>query len=65
MPENSTTKSQILVVDDEEEHAQVMCEALTRLATCMTRDETETERQPTIPLPALTQIAPRHARRSF
>jgi conjugative relaxase-like TrwC/TraI family protein len=40
-------------------------EALTRLATCMTRDETETERQPAIPLPALTQTAPRHARRSF
>jgi two-component system response regulator HydG len=31
MSENSTPKSNILVVDDEEEHAQVMCEALTRL----------------------------------
>ena len=31
MSENSTPKSQILVVDDEEEHAQVMCEALVRL----------------------------------
>src|SRR5438045_6293973 len=34
MPEsatNSTTKASILVVDDEQEHAQVMCEALTRL----------------------------------
>src|ERR1700709_516509 len=31
MSENSTQKSQILVIDDEQEHAQVMCEALTRL----------------------------------
>jgi DNA-binding NtrC family response regulator len=31
MAENATAKSSILVVDDEQEHAQVMCEALTRL----------------------------------
>src|SRR5438105_14414725 len=31
MAENTTTKSTILIVDDEQEHAQVMCEALTRL----------------------------------
>src|SRR4051794_20574261 len=31
MPETDVKKSQILVVDDEREHAQVMCEALTRL----------------------------------
>jgi DNA-binding NtrC family response regulator len=31
MVENATAKSSILVVDDEQEHAQVMCEALTRL----------------------------------
>jgi DNA-binding NtrC family response regulator len=31
MSENSTPKSQILIVDDEQEHAQVMCEALVRL----------------------------------
>jgi len=30
MPDPSITKSSILVVDDEREHAQVMCEALTR-----------------------------------
>jgi conjugative relaxase-like TrwC/TraI family protein len=40
-------------------------EALTRLATCMTRDETETERRSATPLPALTRTAPRHARRSL
>ncbi|MGB7160655.1 MAG: sigma-54 dependent transcriptional regulator [Tepidisphaeraceae bacterium] len=31
MSEQAITKSNILVVDDEREHAQVMCEALTRL----------------------------------
>ena len=31
MPDNEVKRSQILVVDDEREHAQVMCEALTRL----------------------------------
>jgi two-component system response regulator HydG len=31
MPEQPPFKSHILVVDDEQEHAQVMCEALTRL----------------------------------
>src|SRR5438874_9287953 len=31
MPESDIKKSNILVVDDEREHAQVMCEALTRL----------------------------------
>ena len=31
MSESVTPKSNILVVDDEREHAQVMCEALTRL----------------------------------
>jgi two-component system response regulator HydG len=31
MAENTISKSNILVVDDEQEHAQVMCEALTRL----------------------------------
>jgi two-component system response regulator HydG len=31
MPEENVTKSNILVVDDEREHAQVMCEALARL----------------------------------
>src|SRR5215204_5454315 len=31
MSENNVPKSTILVVDDEQEHAQVMCEALTRL----------------------------------
>jgi two-component system response regulator HydG len=31
MPESEIRKSSILVVDDEREHAQVMCEALTRL----------------------------------
>ena len=31
MAENTVVKSTILVVDDEREHAQVMCEALTRL----------------------------------
>ncbi len=31
MPENNVIKSNILVIDDEREHAQVMCEALTRL----------------------------------
>src|SRR5579864_5660376 len=30
MPDSPMNKSQILVVDDEREHAQVMCEALTR-----------------------------------
>jgi CheY-like chemotaxis protein len=30
-PESEIKKSYILVVDDEREHAQVMCEALTRL----------------------------------
>src|SRR5438128_1965436 len=30
MPDTDIQKSQILVVDDEREHAQVMCEALTR-----------------------------------
>jgi DNA-binding NtrC family response regulator len=30
MPEESAKKSPVLVVDDEREHAQVMCEALTR-----------------------------------
>ena len=29
--QNTNNKSTILVVDDEQEHAQVMCEALTRL----------------------------------
>src|SRR3990170_8046949 len=31
MADSEITKSTILVVDDEQEHAQVMCEALTRL----------------------------------
>src|SRR4051812_22859696 len=31
MPETEIKKSNILVVDDERDHAQVMCEALTRL----------------------------------
>lgn len=31
MAESQVTKSNILVVDDEQEHAQVMCEALTRV----------------------------------
>lgn len=31
MPESNVIKSNILVVDDEREHAQLMCEALTRL----------------------------------
>src|SRR5688500_2762408 len=31
MPDVNVTKSNILVVDDEREHAEVMCEALTRL----------------------------------
>jgi len=31
MVQNATAKSNILVVDDEQEHAQVMCEALVRL----------------------------------
>jgi len=31
MSENDTIRSNVLVVDDEREHAQVMCEALTRL----------------------------------
>ena len=31
MSESEIRKSNILVVDDEREHAQVMCEALTRL----------------------------------
>ena len=31
MADNDIKKSNILVVDDEREHAQVMCEALTRL----------------------------------
>jgi two-component system response regulator HydG len=31
MAENANNKATILVVDDEQEHAQVMCEALTRL----------------------------------
>lgn len=31
MPEKEITRSQILIVDDEQEHAQVMCEALQRL----------------------------------
>ena len=31
MPDTDVKKSNILVVDDEQEHAQVMCEALTRL----------------------------------
>jgi two-component system response regulator HydG len=31
MAENHVNKTHILIVDDEEEHAQVMCEALTRL----------------------------------
>ena len=31
MPDPDINKSNILVVDDEREHAQVMCEALTRL----------------------------------
>src|SRR5947208_15015850 len=31
MPDSDIKKSSILVVDDEREHAQVMCEALTRL----------------------------------
>lgn len=31
MPENPVVKSTILVVDDERDHAEVMCEALTRL----------------------------------
>ena len=31
MPDAEVTKSQILVVDDEREHAQVMCEALQRM----------------------------------
>src|SRR6478672_3195906 len=31
MSETPTTKANVLVVDDEQEHAQVMCEALTRL----------------------------------
>src|SRR5438552_8097935 len=31
MPDGEVKKSNILVVDDEREHAQVMCEALTRL----------------------------------
>jgi two-component system response regulator HydG len=31
MSDPDTPKSTVLVVDDEEEHAQVMCEALTRL----------------------------------
>jgi DNA-binding NtrC family response regulator len=30
MPETETPKSDILVIDDEKDHAQVMCEALTR-----------------------------------
>ena len=30
MADSEFKKSQILVVDDEREHAQVMCEALTR-----------------------------------
>src|SRR5688572_24627443 len=35
MADSEIAKSTILVVDDEEEHAQVMCEALTRLGhTC-------------------------------
>ncbi len=31
MPENTNSKSSILIVDDEQEHAQVMCEALQRI----------------------------------
>jgi len=31
MPDSEVTKSNILIVDDEEDHAQVMCEALQRL----------------------------------
>ena len=31
MPDTTVTKSQILIVDDEREHAQVMCDALARL----------------------------------
>jgi two-component system response regulator HydG len=31
MPDTNVTKSQILIVDDEKEHAQVMCDALARL----------------------------------
>ena len=31
MSDNDIVRSNILVVDDEREHAQVMCEALTRL----------------------------------
>jgi two-component system response regulator HydG len=31
MPENTIPKSNILIVDDEQEHAQVMCEALQRI----------------------------------
>src|SRR5437870_6090845 len=31
MAETETIKSNVLVVDDEREHAQVMCEALTRI----------------------------------
>ena len=31
MPDSEIKRSNILVVDDEREHAQVMCEALTRL----------------------------------
>ena len=30
MDNNGTKKANVLVVDDEEDHAQVMCEALTR-----------------------------------
>src|SRR5258706_14607068 len=31
MPDNDVVKSNLLIVDDEEDHAQVMCEALQRL----------------------------------
>jgi ATP-dependent exoDNAse (exonuclease V) alpha subunit len=40
-------------------------EALTRLATCMTRDESETERRSPTVLPALTRAAPRPAHRNL
>jgi ATP-dependent exoDNAse (exonuclease V) alpha subunit len=40
-------------------------DALTRLATCMTRDESETDRRSPTQLPAPTRAAPRHAHRSL
>ncbi|MGH7176979.1 MAG: sigma-54-dependent transcriptional regulator [Tepidisphaeraceae bacterium] len=52
MPEPEIVKSNILVVDDEKEHAQVMCEALSRLghkcdpAFSLAEAVTRLERQP-------------------